>query len=661
VVAAVLFGVLFFRLWAMQVLRSEAFAQQALRNDVREIAVPAPRGRIKDRDGRTMVDNTIGVMAQVNPAALERTVDCTEYIATERTQCEAAMAQLPVGASPRCMDFPAQHRCTELERLSRIFGLKRNTLWGNYERPLISGGDGTPKYVVNAGPPINLAPATEAQIAYIMERRARYPGVQFMRTYQRDYRFHSPPLASTVLGSTFRISADQVKMARFRGYPNDAVIGQSGVEWTYDRFLQGKPGLLNQSFNAAGHAAGAPYMVKSATPGTDLYLTLDATLQQAAQNAIQDGINIAHADGQTGAREGAVVAMDPKTGGILAMASWPTYDPRIFVPPYRGYDQARKDTYNQPLIDRAYYQTYSPGSTFKPFTAAAGWWAGLLGPGSTKDCPGYFIRPGDTSKTRFNNWDPFDSGVIGLSRALEISCDTFFYQVGNGFYDKYIHSSDTDQLPVMLRRFGFGVTPPVDIPGASAGLVQDPLYRKENYSPGSALADWQPGYDIQMSIGQGIDVTPLQMATAYSALANGGILPTPHFAQELRDADGHLVKKLRFPPQRNLHLSPTFLDEVRQGLYNASHSADGTSSSVFGNFKPDVAGKTGTAEVLGKADNAWYAAWAPANDPKLVVVTLIVGGGHGGVSAAPVAREVFSAYFHPNQKVKAHAGTDRSR
>jgi len=219
----------------------------------------------------------------------------------------------------------------------------------------------------------------------------------------------------------------------------------------------------------------------------------------------------------------------------------------------------------------------------------------------------------------------------------------------------------TDQLPVMLRRFGFGATPPVDIPGASSGLVQDPLYRKENYPPGSIDADWQPGYDIQMSIGQGIDVTPLQLATAYSALANGGILPTPHFAKELRDSEGRVVKKLSFPPQRNLHLPESFLAEVRQGLYNASHSADGTSSSVFGNFKPDVAGKTGTAEVLGKADNAWYASWAPADNPEIVVVALIVGGGHGGVSAAPVAREVYSAYFHPNQKIRAQAGTDRSR
>ena len=474
VVAAVLFGVLFFRLWALQVLRSEAFAQQALRNDVKEITVPAPRGRIKDADGRIMVDNTIGVMAQVNPASLERSVDCADYSGTEATQCQAAMAQLPVGAAPRCVAFPAQHRCEELVRLSRIFDLKPKVLWRSYERPLISGGDGEPEYVVNAGPPINLAPATEAQISYIMERRSRFPGVQFMRTYQREYRFHAPPLASTVLGSTGRINAEQVKMARFRGYPNDATIGQSGVEWTYDRFLQGKPGLLNQSFDAAGHAVGAPYMVKAATPGADLYLTLDATLQQAAQKAIQDGLNIAHNDGELGAREGAVVAMNPKTGGILAMASWPTFDPRIFVPPFKGLERVQKDTYNQPLIDRAYYQTYSPGSTFKPFTAAAGWWAGMLGPGSTKDCPGYFIRPGDTSKTRFNNWNPFDSGVIGLPRALEISCDTFFYQIGNGFYDRYIHSSDTDQLPVMLRRFGFGATPPVDMSGASSGLVKGP-------------------------------------------------------------------------------------------------------------------------------------------------------------------------------------------
>jgi penicillin-binding protein 2 len=659
VVAAVLFGVLFFRLWALQILRSEHYVAQAVQNDVRQITVPAPRGRIMDSDGRIMVDNTIGVVAQVNPSALERSITCTEYSGTDAAACEAAMAPLPVGASPRCKLFPAQHRCAELVRLARIFGLSPKELWATYEKPLLMGDPGA-KYVVNAGPPVDLGSATEAQIAYIMERRRQFPGVQFLRTFQREYRFHAPSLASSVLGYVGQISSDEVKQARYRDYPNDAQIGKAGVEWTYDREVRGQPGLLNQRFDAAGHAVGSPYVVKAPTPGADLYLTLDATLQQVAQKAIYDGIAIAHADGQYYANQGAVVAMDPHTGGILAMSSLPTFSPTIFTPPNKGYDQVIHDA-SQPLIDRALTQTYSPGSTFKPFTAAAGWWGGILGPGSTKDCPGYFIRPGDTSRTRFNNWNPNDSGVIGLPRALEISCDTFFYQVGNAFYDKYIHSSETDQFPVLLRRFGFGTAPPVDIPGASAGLVQDPLYRKQNNPPGTPDADWQPGYDIQMSIGQGVDVTPLQMATAYSALANGGILQTPHFAKELRDSEGNIVKRLKFPPQRNLHLSPAFLAEVRQGLYNASHSGDGTSSAVFKDFLPAVAGKTGTAEVLNKPDNAWYAGWAPADDPKIVVVALIVGGGHGGVSAAPVAREVLQAYFHPNQKIHVSAGSDNSR
>ena len=356
-----------------------------------------------------------------------------------------------------------------------------------------------------------------------------------------------------------------------------------------------------------------------------------------------------------------MVAMNPKTGGILAMASWPTFDPPHFVTPFKSLERVAEGRLQPAAGRQRLLPDLLAGLDVQAVHRSGGLVGGDARPRLDQGLPRLLHPPGDTSKTRFNNWNPFDSGVIGLPRALEISCDTFFYQIGNGFYDRYIHSSDTDQLPVMLRRFGFGATPPVDIPGASSGLVQDPLYRKENYPPGSIDADWQPGYDIQMSIGQGIDVTPLQLATAYSALANGGILPTPHFAKELRDSEGRVVKKLSFPPQRNLHLPESFLAEVRQGLYNASHSADGTSSSVFGNFKPDVAGKTGTAEVLGKADNAWYASWAPADNPEIVVVALIVGGGHGGVSAAPVAREVYSAYFHPNQKIRAQAGTDRSR
>jgi len=354
---------------------------------------------------------------------------------------------------------------------------------------------------------------------------------------------------------------------------------------------------------------------------------------------------------------GATVALDPRTGAIRALAAWPTYAPSSFVPPMKGVERVLRPR-DAPLYDRTLAADFPPGSTFKPITASAAWRAGLIGPGTPLLCSPDYKHPGDTSGIVFNNWTSAYNRSMALPSALETSCDTYFYRIGDTFW-----SRQNQEFQAEIRRFGFGAQPPVDLLGAGSGLVPDAHWKADQFgATGNAVeAIWLPGDDITMAIGQGyLRVSPLQLAVAYSALANGGRLVTPHVGDAVLDGDGTVVKRFSFPDRRNLRLDPALLAEIRQGLDLASHSPNGTSTAVFGDFLPRVAGKTGTAETP-PYDDAWYAAWAPQEDPKLVVVALIEDGGHGGVAAAPAARMVFQAYFHPDERLDTVVGVDRSR
>jgi penicillin-binding protein 2 len=674
-VAAVLFGILIFRLWALQVLHSDHYVAQANQNEVRQLDLPAPRGQIVDRTGMPLVKNTSHVLAEVNPAGLAGTVDCTTFPADQQSTCRAVVHDTPPGAVPRCAALQLQQRCIELAKLGKVFGLKKRDMWNTYERTLYVNTDGsggcTPKnghpcYVVNAGAPIPIKTATEPQVAYVLERRSEFHGVQFLQTTQRQYQFHD--LAANVLGYVSQISQGELKDPNFHGVKGGSDVGQAGVEYSYDSRLRGIDGVLQQNYDAAGRAVGQAYVQQAAQPGETLKLTIDYRLQQIAQRAIAYGIQVAHANAEPYAHTGAIVAMNPQNGAILAMASYPSYDPSVFLPPAKGAAKLYKDTFNQPLVDKT-LEPKSPGSTFKSITAASAWNAGLIGPGSTLDCPGQFTVPGDTSHTVFHNWTTASSGRINLPTALEISCDTFFYQLGYSFY---LRPNQGIEFQKQIRRFGFGTTPPLDIPVPSydSGLVPDPTWRIQTYSDPIDQA-WNPGYDIQMAIGQGdLTVSPMQLAVAYSAIANGGKLVTPHVGEAWIDSSGN-EQRIPFAPQRNLHLSSEMLREIRLGLFEASHGSQGTSTSVFGAFQPSVAGKTGTADHLDKngnpaPPNAWYASMAPCDpsscNPKLVVVALINDGGHGGVSAAPAALQVFQSYFHPqHQRLIRVVGSDQSR
>jgi penicillin-binding protein 2 len=658
VVAAALLGVLGFRLWALQVLHSDQYAVAAVANQLRTTALPAPRGEIVDRNGRVMVSNAYGLTAQINPGTLPHPADCK-------------LVRKARGAQ----GMKSQPGCLVMWHLAWVLKLKAWDVITQY-------GKGQTQ---NHGYPVSIdASVTPQQVRYVKERAGEFRGVQFLQSYQRQYPLGA--LAPNILGYAGRVSPADLANHHFFGehLPADGTVGKQGVEYTYDQWLRGVDGQVAQSFDATGNPVGSPYLARAPQTGDTLKLNIDARLQSVAEKSIAYGIQVARAGGQYLANRGAIVAMNPDTGAIYALASWPTYNPSIYIPPYTG-SRGILNPKNplQPTLDKAAIGTYPAGSTFKPFTATAAWKAGLIGPGSTLPCTTSYTSPYDASHHVFNNWGPINL-TINLPTALEISCDTFFYRLGDAFYGRYLHDrSNTFQQ--WLRRFGYGTLPAGFDMFTSTGIVPDhqwkehyPCFQAGNPNPckgflplsqgGAAIAqNWEPGDSIQLAIGQGyLEVSPLQEAIAYSALANGGRIIAPHVAQAIIDPTTHQVVQT-IPPQtiRNLHLSPVFLNEVQTGLYGATHAADGTSSAVFGTYRPGapftVYGKTGTAEVpydCLTCNNAWWSGWATNGHQKLVVVAMIQDGGHGGVAAAPAALRVFEAFFH--RKVTAVAGHDVS-
>jgi penicillin-binding protein 2 len=647
IIAAALLVVLLFRLWALQVLHAGQYSTAAVQSQVRTAVVPARRGDIVDRHGNVLVSSRTAIAVQVNSATFPASTDCSGLNRHDHKQ---------VAEQPGCLT---------LWRLAGVIKQPFPRVWKEYSTRLAA----------NQGYPITLPfTVTRPQVAYMLERHDRFPSIQFQRTFVRDYPALDQPAIGAInpnlIGHVGAITADNLKDPAFRGenLPQTGTAGQAGIEKSYDGWLRGSDGETAQMFDASGNPVRSPYLVREPVTGATVKLTLDANLQKVAQDAIYRGMQIAHADHQYYANYGSVVAINPENGAIYAMASYPTYKPTVWVPPYDG--QAKVvDPKNTlfPQVDKSYAGTYPPGSTFKPITAVAAWMSGLIGPGSTRPCTTSFQSPNDFSHHKFFNWGP-ENSIIGLSKALEISCDTFFYRLGDQFYDRYQTGSNIFQE--WIRKLGYGDAPPVDIPGAVSGLVPDRQWKAHNplfvNGPNPSIDTlWEPGDDIQMAIGQGyLLVSPLQQAVAYSAIENGGTVVTPHLVQSITGPDGSLAPggNVTPKPQRDLHLPPELLAEIKTGLYGATHAGDGTSTSTFGSFQPTVYGKTGTAEVPQDCTNcsdAWWAGWAEQDGHPLVVVAMIHDGGHGGVSAAPVAAEVFAAYFH--SRYRFQSGQDQSR
>jgi penicillin-binding protein 2 len=605
------FAVLFFRLWALQVLSGTQHLRAAENNQLRTVRTEAPRGAIVDRRGDPIVDNKAATAIRVWPA-----------------------------------DLPEKGAYGQLKRLARILRVPLADITAQIEK---HRGDPVTPVTVKQD-------ATEAEVQFLYERGGEFPGVFVADTYIRRYRYGD--LAPHVLGHVGEISPEQLKERR--GYRAGDRIGQSGVEAAYDKFVRGQTGLTRMRVDSLGREVGGRLPVADSIPGHTLQLTLDANLQRAAQDAVAYGIELALEEGNWNANAGAIVALDPRNGEIRAMASNPTYDPAVFVEPRRRKElqtlldpKLAKDT-NYPILNRVTSGVYPPGSTFKPVTALAAMQEHILAPYDAIPCTGYV----DMFKQRFRNWNPLANEAMTLPTALAESCDTYFYEIGKRFYQ--LPSERGQPLQKWAAAFGFGKPTGVDVGSEQPGLIPTFKWKEETFT---AEIDriWKPGDSIQLAIGQkDMQVTPLQMARFYALLANGGKLVTPHMVSAVLQGTargggptGPLTLRRFDHPVQQLALDQAALQVIRDGLYEATHSPGGTSSAIFGHFPEAIAGKTGTAErriqvtrdFAPLMDTSWWCGFGPFASPELVVCAVIENGGFGGEAAAPAALRVFEAFF----------------
>jgi penicillin-binding protein 2 len=619
--AVTIFCVLFFRLWALQVISGERYLEDARNNQVRTFRAPAPRGSILDRNGTVLVSNVPSTAAQLWPAALN------ELSPEEREQTLRRVARL--------LQVPYR-------RIERDLAERRDDVL-------------TPITIKTDVP--------TAQVNFLLEHQNDFPGVQISQTSLRHY--DQGTIAAQLVGYVGEISQAQLEGRAKQGYAAGDRIGQAGIEAAYDTYLRGRPGVGRVYVDALGRVKSAREYQQLPEAGDNVRLTLDADLQRTAEEALAYGIRIAHEDGRWAADGGALVAMDPNTGEILALASNPSFDPRIYTGPVKQSDLNRlKDpSANHPTLDRAIAGVYPPGSTFKPVTALAALKEGMVAPDELIQCTGKEVVDGQT----FTNWDPYANEPMTMTTALAASCDTYFYQVGLRFYER-----QDSPLQNWARRMGFGGPTGVDVGPEERGLVPTPAWRR-HYFKTEIDKIWTSGDSVQLAIGQGdVLVTPLQMTRFYAMLANGGKLVEPHVVKSVEQSSSEgqppvVLRPYAPKPPKEVGIEPGILRVVQEGLYRATHESYGTSSGIFGAFPIEIAGKTGTAEKYvrlpgyqGLQDQAWWCGYGPYAKPKLVVCALIENGGHGGVAAAPAALKVFEKYFKvdPDSYVSAVKNSD---
>ena len=599
-VALLLFGVLAFRLWYLQILSGDDYVESATVNRVRTVVVEAPRGVIYDHKGEVLVDNRAG---------------------------------LSVGMLPMDMYDPEKEPeefQAEISRLAQLLEMSEADLLKDYER---AKRDPYITYVVKEDVP------EDTVVAYLKEHALDFRGIHVEKAYLREYPFRA--LATHLLGYVGEISAVDLDQEEFTDLRAGVHIGKDGVERTYDSYLRGTDGWKKVEVDAAGRPVEFVENV-AAESGYNLVLTIDAKLQQAAEEAIVEGIQRAHVDGFTNAAGGAVVALDPSTGQVLAMASYPNYDPSLWVGgiEFDKYAELIAPQANYPLFNRAINGLYPAGSTFKPFVATVALDAGVVTWDKIIGCSGNYKTAGQTWK----DWTTDGHGDLNLVAAIAQSCDVYFYNLGNLLYQQ-----TSPVLQEGLRKFGFDERTGIDLPGETSGSrVPDKTWKRETGKDAEAQA-WKPGDEINLAIGQGdLLVTPLQLAVGLSAIVNGGDVWVPHLGLQIKDASGRIIHQFTNEERGELGVAADILTKVRRGMRLVTSDPSGTAYNAFWGFPMAVGGKTGTAEKAPDADYALFMGYAPAdgnNAPEIVVVALIEEGGHGSSVAAPVVRRVMEAYF----------------
>jgi penicillin-binding protein 2 len=583
--AVAIFAVLFLRLWYVQVLSGDKYRTQANDNRIREIRVQAPRGDILDRNGKVLVAN--------------------------RTE-------LAVEVSTQDLPDPGRARARELHQLSTVTGMSMAEIQKALKNP---------EPAAPGGPLILKKGLGVDKVYYLRENQSSFPGVSVERVFTREYK--DGDTAAHLFGNVGEVTAQQLKEPRYAGLHQGDTVGQSGIEYEYDRFLRGKPGTDRVQVDALGRPT-EQLQNRPAQAGDDVRLTIDEGLQSYAEGAL-DSFGL----------PGAFVAMNAQNGEILAMGSSPTFDPSIFTHPitqsqYHALTSRKTDA---PLANRAIQGLYPTGSTFKPITATAALQDHLIAPDTIFNDTGTL----KVDILTLHNAGHAINGPINMSDALKVSSDIYFYNLGL----KAKASKGGGTIQDWARKFGLGERTGIDLPAEVDGLIPTPAWRNRLYREHLTDRPWTAGDNINLAVGQGdLEADPLQMAVAYAALGNGGKVLRPHIGDDVESPTGRVIEEVRPAPRRQLDISPTNRDTIMTGLTRAAMEPGGTSYPVFGHFPFAVAGKTGTAQRPNQPDQSWYIVLAPAKNPQIVVAVTLERGGFGADTAAPVAARILEHYFN---------------
>jgi penicillin-binding protein 2 len=595
IVVAAGLSLLALRAWSIQVLHGKQYQRAAKTQAFRTVDLLGIRGAIVDDKGHLLAGTSGQVVIDADAASLGS------------RDAHGVWSPSPAGVQ-------------ELRRLARLTGRRWGILAARIRHDVLQAP---------FAPAVVVAQPSAALAAYLQERPAEFPGFKVEGVAARSY--PQGAFGSEFLGLLGQISQQELNSHAYKNAKPGEVVGQSGVEAAYDSLLNAGFVQAKIPVDSLGRIAGALRVPPQKQPPT-LQLSIDMKLQKATQNALLYGMEQSRLAGHSPTGASAVV-IDPWTGAIKAIASYPTFNQKLAADNQHYLSQLYKQTHTVPLLNRAIDGAYPTGSTFKPIIAEAALSAHVITPYTPLACTGSFTL----GNTVFHNVDPGVNASMTLPTALEESCDTWFYRLGALVYQQNPSAQGT-LIQNWARKLGLGHAPPGDLTGATTGYLPGPgrIFEKRFGFP------WTEGQTINLAIGQGaLQVSPLQLAVAYSTLVNGGTVVRPHVGEAVIQNGSR--RMLHYKPVRRLHLSP-YTWAIRQGLYEAANNPGGTSQPVFAGFPIKVAGKTGTAEP--DPVSSWYASWAPYSHPKVVVVVNVEHGGFGVEAAAPTAKKIYEAYFH---------------
>lgn len=627
------FIILLWRLWHLQVISAQEFRLKADRNRFRLVPIDAPRGIIYDRFGRMLVRNVASFSVSIVPAGLPKE-------ASERDAVLERLGKL-LGMPSRSSD--EAETITESTELASI--PVRGAKGPSIEQLL-------QERAIGPYTPVNIANNVDRQVAFLIEEEhLKLPGVIVEAKPLRQY--IDGPLTAHILGYVGRIPREQLQdymEDAKKGYAPDDLVGLTGVELMMEDWLRGTKGQKHIEVDAFEREVA---VIASYPPvqGHNVTLTIDLELQRAVEEALREGMR------QAGSSVGVAIAMDPRSGEILALVSLPSYDNNLFSGgiSYEDYAALNADK-NRPLLNHAISGQYPPGSSFKIVTASAALQERVIARSTTIRCEGILLLPNKyypddpAQAQKFRCWVTSGHGSLDVVGALQHSCDIFFYEVAGGYRD--FVGLGIERLGKYMRMFGFGEPTGIGLAGEAAGLVPSDRWKRQNYGE-----SWVTGDTYNAGIGQGfVLVTPLQMLNATAAVANGGTLYRPQLIYQVTNVHGQVVKRMTPEIIRKLDITPENLAIVREGMRAAVTQGTAWRARMPG---LTVAGKTGTAEFPALDEegrlirnkeghlltHAWFVAFAPYEDPQIALVVFLEAGGEGARNAVPVAARILRYYF----------------